>query len=77
MRQALAIDEATIGTDHPTVAVRLDNLAWLLNETNRLEEAEPLMRRALEIDEASFDARPWQDRSSEALPGPERRRWPV
>jgi tetratricopeptide (TPR) repeat protein len=36
------------------VAIRLNNLAWLLQETNRLAEAEPLMRRALAIDEASY-----------------------
>ena len=32
----------------------LNNLAQLLQATNRLVEAEPLMRRALEIDEASY-----------------------
>ena len=32
----------------------LNNLGQLLKATNRLGEAEPLMRRALEIDEASF-----------------------
>ena len=30
----------------------MNNLASLLGDTNRIEEAEPLMRRALEIDEA-------------------------
>jgi hypothetical protein len=30
------------------------NLALLLKDTNRLSEAEPLMRRALAIEEASF-----------------------
>jgi tetratricopeptide (TPR) repeat protein len=54
MRRALAIDEASYGTDHPSVATRLNNLARLLYDTNRLAEAEPLMRRALVIDEASF-----------------------
>ena len=33
---------------------RLNNLAQLLQATNRLAEAEPLMRRALTIDERSF-----------------------
>jgi hypothetical protein len=47
MRRALAITEASLGTDHPTVATRLNNLAQLLHATNRLGEAEPLMRRAL------------------------------
>ncbi len=32
----------------------LNNLALLLQETNRLQEAEPLMRRALEIDEHAY-----------------------
>jgi tetratricopeptide (TPR) repeat protein len=53
-RRALAIDEASLGPDHPTVAIRLNNLALLLRTTNRLGEAEPLYRRALAIDEASL-----------------------
>ena len=36
------------------MATRLNNLALLLQATNRLDEAEPLMRRALAIDEKSF-----------------------
>lgn len=52
-RRALAIDEASYGAQHPTVATRLNNLAELLRATNRLGEAEPLFRRALAIDEAS------------------------
>jgi hypothetical protein len=36
------------------VAIRLNNLAQLLQATNRLAEAEPLYRRALAIDEASY-----------------------
>ena len=53
-RRALEIDEASFGTEHPDVAIDLNNLAQLLQDTNRLAEAEPLMRRALAIDEASF-----------------------
>ena len=49
MRRALAIDEASYGPDHPNVAIRLNNLASLLQDTNRLGEAEPLSRRHLEI----------------------------
>ena len=49
MRRALAIDEQSFGPDHPNVAIRLNNLALLLQATNRLDEAEPLMRRALVI----------------------------
>ena len=36
------------------MAINLNNLARLLSETNRLGEAEPLYRRALAIDEASY-----------------------
>ena len=48
-RRALAIGEHGYGPDHPTVAVRLNNLALLLEATNRLNEAEPLSRRAVRI----------------------------
>ena len=54
MRRALAIDEQSYGPEHPNVAIRLNNLAALLQPTNRLTEAEPLMRRALTIDERSY-----------------------
>jgi tetratricopeptide (TPR) repeat protein len=54
MRRAFAIDEQFKGKDHPIVAVRLNNLAKLLQDTNRLDEAEPLMRRALAINEQSY-----------------------
>ena len=54
MRRALEIGEKSFGPDHPKVAIRLNNLASLLQSTNRLSEAEPLIRRALEIDEKSF-----------------------
>jgi len=54
MRRALAIDEQSYGPEHPNVAIRLNNLAHLLQATNRLSEAEPLMRRALAIDEHSY-----------------------
>jgi tetratricopeptide (TPR) repeat protein len=53
-RRALAIDEASYGSDHPNVARDLNNLAELLRATNRLAEAELLYRRALAIDEASY-----------------------
>lgn len=48
-RRALAIDETSFGSDHPTVAMRLNNLAQLLRFTNRLAKAEPLMRRHLAV----------------------------
>ena len=53
-RRALAIHEASVGPEHPDVAIGLNNLAGLLQATNRLGEAEPLYRRALAIHEASF-----------------------
>ncbi len=49
MRRALAIDEQSFGQDHPNVARDLNNLAQLLQATNRLAEAEPLSRRHLAI----------------------------
>ncbi|MFN6303662.1 MAG: tetratricopeptide repeat protein [Planctomycetota bacterium] len=54
MRRALAVDEQSYGSDHPNVAIHLNNLAALLQATNRMSEAEPLMRRALAIDEQSY-----------------------
>jgi len=48
-RRALAIDEAAYGATHPSVATRLNNLASLLRDTNRLGEAEPLFRRMVSI----------------------------
>jgi tetratricopeptide (TPR) repeat protein len=52
--RALAIDERSIGPEHPNVAIRLNNLALLLHDTNRLGEAEPLFRRALAMGERSY-----------------------
>ncbi len=49
MRRALVIDEQSYGAEHPRVTVHLNNLAALLQATNRLTEAEPLMRRHFEI----------------------------
>jgi hypothetical protein len=54
MRRALAIDERGLGPDHPKVARDLNNLATLLHVTNRLAEAEPVVRRALVIFETSL-----------------------
>lgn len=53
-RRALTIEEERFGPKHPNVAVHLNNLASLLQATNRLADAEPLMRRVLAITEASF-----------------------
>jgi tetratricopeptide (TPR) repeat protein len=56
IHRALVIDEARYGADHPIVATGLNNLATLLQSTNRLSEAEPLVRRALAIYEARYCA---------------------
>ena len=65
MRRTLAIDEASFGNDHPNVARDLNNLAQLLQDTNRLSEAEPLMRRHLAIflafERATGHAHPHRD----------------
>jgi tetratricopeptide (TPR) repeat protein len=53
-RRALVLSER-LGANHPLVARALTNLSILLRDTNRLDEAEPLMWRALAIDEASLD----------------------
>ena len=52
--RALEIDQAAYGPEHPDVAIRLNDLARLLQATNRLGEAEPLMRRALKITQAAY-----------------------
>ncbi len=49
-----AIDEASYGNGHPEVAIDLNNLARLLQDTNRLAEAEPLSGRAAQIFLSSF-----------------------
>ena len=49
MRRALEIFEASFGENHPKVAIRLNNLASLLQATNRHSEAEPMMRRNVRI----------------------------
>ena len=54
LRRALAINEQSLGPDHPEVATNLNNLARLLQDTNRRSEAEPLLRRALAIFESSL-----------------------
>jgi len=54
MRKVLEIEEASFGPNLPNVATALNNLASLLQATNRLSEAEPLMRRALKIGEDSL-----------------------
>ena len=54
MREALAIDEKYREPTHDFIAIRLNNLAHLLQETNRFSEAEQAIRRALAFREASL-----------------------
>jgi tetratricopeptide (TPR) repeat protein len=53
-RRALTIGEKSSGPNHPDVGIRLNNLALLLQATNRPAEAEPLYRRALAIAEKNY-----------------------
>ena len=53
-QQRHALAEATALANSELIAWALNDLAQLLQDTNRLGEAEPLMRRALEIDKAAF-----------------------
>jgi tetratricopeptide (TPR) repeat protein len=53
-REALAIREQTLEADDPRVAVSLNALAEFLATQFRFREAEPLLRRALEIQQVSI-----------------------
>ena len=53
-QQRHSLAEAMALANAKLVAVSSNNLAQLLQRTNRLDEAEPLMRSALEIDEIAF-----------------------
>src|SRR5512140_3058473 len=48
-RKALAIQERTLGPEHPATANTLNNLSTYLDRRGRPQEAEPLQRRALAI----------------------------
>ena len=65
LRRALTLDESLLGLDHTQVAVRLNNLAQLFQDTDRLGEAEILMQRALEIWERTRG--PWHPHVATAL----------
>ena len=54
IRRALAINENNLGSDHPTVAIQLNVLAYLLHDAGRFGEAELFFRRALEMSEKSL-----------------------
>ena len=53
-QQRKALAEAKGHANANLVAMASNNLAQLLQATNRMGEAEPLMRRALEISKVSF-----------------------
>jgi tetratricopeptide (TPR) repeat protein len=53
-QRALAINEKTLGPEHPNVARDLNNLALLYEVTGRYAEAEPLYQRALASGEKTF-----------------------
>jgi tetratricopeptide (TPR) repeat protein len=48
-RRALAVNEKSLGADHPRVAMTLENYARLLKGAKRKREATALQRRAEEI----------------------------
>ena len=52
----IALADATRSEENALCSVAMNDLAQLLQATNRLAEAEPLMRRALAIDEQSYGA---------------------
>src|SRR5262249_8583320 len=47
----MEIGEKVLGKDHPTVAIRYNNLAGLLQDQGKYDQAEPLYRRAIETRE--------------------------
>lgn len=71
MRRAVAISEAALGPNHPGVAVRLNNLATLLQDAGRPAEAEPLYGQAAAISEAALgpDRRHHDDQCHSAASG--------
>ncbi len=52
--RALRIDEAAFGSDHPEVAIDINNLGNALQALGKLDEARQCYERALRIDEAAF-----------------------
>ncbi|NWJ48785.1 MAG: tetratricopeptide repeat protein [Chloroflexi bacterium] len=55
-QRALAISEKMLGSEHPTVAIRLINMGGLLREMGEYASALPLFQRALAIDEKALGA---------------------
>src|SRR5208283_1551080 len=54
LRQAIAIDEKTLGKEHPVFATDYNNLASVLQDQGKYAEAEPLYRQAIAIDEKAL-----------------------
>ena len=54
-QRALAIDEKALGPNHPSIAIRLNNLGTLLQAMGDYEAALPFIKRALNIDEKALD----------------------
>jgi tetratricopeptide (TPR) repeat protein len=53
-RHALAIEERTLGSDHPNVSARLMNIATNISQQGRHQEATVLLERSLSIVEKSL-----------------------
>ncbi len=51
MKRALDIRKKALAVDHPDVGSAMNNLAMVYMAQTRLEEAEPLFRQALTIQE--------------------------
>jgi outer membrane biosynthesis protein TonB len=56
LREALAIQEATLGPSHPDLADTLNNLGVASERARQLDDAERYYRRALAVAMAAFDA---------------------
>ena len=56
LREALAIQEATLGASHPDLADTLNNLGVASERAQRLDDAERYYRRALAVATAAFPA---------------------
>jgi hypothetical protein len=57
LREAAAVQEATLGSDHPDLASTLNNLAFACERTNNVADAERNYRRAHAIAVASLGPR--------------------
>ncbi|WP_437626568.1 tetratricopeptide repeat protein [Sorangium sp. So ce1151] len=53
LREALAIEERSIGRDHPALGELLSDIAEALLEQRRFADAEPILKRALRIAESA------------------------